>query len=61
MQGQGELVFIHDSNAFGRLQKRGAYASLVEYSYEGVLFEEWISNDDFTIWSERNSTEDEDD
>lgn len=61
MQDKGDLVFIHDSNAFGRIKKFGAYASLVEYSYDGILYEEWLSNDDFTIWSERNSTEYEDD
>jgi hypothetical protein len=46
------IVWMHDEQIYGMLEKLGAYASMVKYTIDGNEVEELIENDNFTIVDE---------
>lgn len=46
------IVYIHDLNVYGTIDKLGAYASTVTYTQDGVEQVELIENSDFAIVDE---------
>ena len=43
------IVYYHDEQVYGTVEKLGAYASVIKYSKDGKEYEELIENDDFVI------------
>ena len=46
------IVYIHDENVYGTVEKMGAYASEVKYQKDGVEYIILIENDEFAIVEE---------
>lgn len=47
------IVYLHEENVHGTIDKLGAFASLVRYKDKnGVEHEETLDNEDFTIMDE---------
>lgn len=46
------IVFIHEDNVYGTVDKLGAYASVVKYKINDVEYEELLDNEDFSIMDE---------
>jgi hypothetical protein len=40
------LVWLHDEQVWGTIIKYGAYASVVEYTKDGHIFQVIVENDD---------------
>lgn len=40
-------VFVLEAGVWGRVLKRGAYVSLVEYNEGGMRYEVYLENDEF--------------
>lgn len=46
------IVYIHDLNIYGTVEKLGAYGSVVKYRLEDKEIEETLNNEDFVIVDE---------
>lgn len=46
------IVWLHDEQCHGMLEKLGAYASMVKYNIDGEEYEELVENENFTIVDE---------
>lgn len=46
------IVYIHDENVYGTVEKMGAFASEVKYQKDGVEYIILIENDEFAIVEE---------
>jgi hypothetical protein len=46
------IVYIHDYQVYGTIEKMGAFASMVKYTKDGIEQEELIENDEFAIVDE---------
>jgi hypothetical protein len=47
-------VYIPTEGVYGTIQKMGAFASVVMYKKDGILYEELLENDDFNLIGEEN-------
>jgi hypothetical protein len=45
-------VYIHTEEVYGTIETMGAFVSLVKYKKNGILYEELLENDDFTLIGE---------
>ena len=46
------IVWLHDEQRYGMLEKLGAFASVVKYSVGDEEYEELVENENFTIVDE---------
>ena len=46
------IVYIHELQVYGTIEKMGAFASVVKYTKQEVEYEELIENDEFAIVDE---------
>ena len=46
------IVWLHDEQRYGMLEKLGAFASIIRYSIDEEEYEELIENENFTILDE---------
>ncbi len=46
------VVFIHEENVYGTVDKLGAFASVVQYKKDGIDYEVLLENDEFAIVDE---------
>jgi hypothetical protein len=46
------IVYIHDENVYGTVEKMGAFASEVKYQKDDVEYVVLIENDEFAILEE---------
>ena len=46
------IVYIHDENAYGTVEKMGAFASQVKYQKDDIDYMVLIENDEFAIVEE---------
>lgn len=46
------IVYIHDENVYGTVEKMGAFASKVKYQKDGIEYVVLIENDEFAIVEE---------
>lgn len=46
------IVYIHDENVYGTVEKMGAFASEVKYQKDGIEYVVLIENDEFAIVEE---------
>ena len=46
------IVYIHDLNIYGTVEKLGAFGSVVKYRLEDKEIEEILDNEDFVIIDE---------
>lgn len=46
------IVYIHDENVYGTVEKMGAFASKVKYQKDDVEYVVLIENDEFAIVEE---------
>ena len=46
------IVYIHDENVYGTVEKMGAFASEVKYQKDDVEYIVFIENDEFAIVEE---------
>lgn len=46
------IVWLHDEQRYGMLEKLGAFASIIRYNIEEEEYEELIENENFTILDE---------
>jgi hypothetical protein len=46
------IVYIHDENVYGKVEKMGAFASQVKYQKDDIDYMVLIENDEFAIVEE---------
>ena len=46
------VVFIHEEQCYGTVEKLGAFSSIVRYTRDGQEYEEMLENEEFTIMDE---------
>ena len=46
------IVWLHDEQCYGMLEKLGAFASVISYTIENEDYEELVENENFTIMEE---------
>ena len=46
------IVWLHDEQCYGMLEKLGAFASVVKYTLDDGDYEELVENENFTIVDE---------
>jgi hypothetical protein len=46
------IVWLHDEQCYGMLEKLGAFASMVKYTVDGEEYEDLVENENFTIVDE---------
>lgn len=46
------IVWLHDEQCYGMLEKLGAFASMISYTIENEDYEELVENENFTIVDE---------
>lgn len=46
------IVYLHNENIYGSVEKLGAFASIVKYEKDGIEYNELFENDDFSVVDE---------
>ena len=46
------VVFIHEEQCYGVVEKLGAFNSIVRFTKDGIEYEEMLENEEFTIMDE---------
>ena len=52
MENKSLNVYIQSEQAYGIVEKMGAFASMVKYEIDGVQYEELLENDDLLFLGE---------
>lgn len=43
------IIYVHDEQVYGKIINQGAFASLVNFSKDGIEYEIFMENDEFDI------------
>lgn len=48
-----EIVWLKNRRQYAYLVRRGAYFSDVEWTEDGIIYNDTVENDDYEFWEER--------